>query len=190
MSIKNRFREAIKQIIAEGKHVSHKNEFGCVMLYLDVDMDKWSEMEDMISDDDLYDPSDDPSYGKETEPHITALFGLHANVSDSDIEGEISTIKKPEFNFSGISAFKNELFDVLKFDVEGKDLHKINAGFKNFPYTNSYDKYHPHCTIAYLKPNMADKYIKIFNEFLDLKVDIKNVVYSKVDGTKKTYNIQ
>ena len=190
MNIKKRFREAIQQLITEGKHKNHKNEFGCVMLYLDVKEDKWNKMLDKISNDDLYLPPDDPSYGKEREPHITALFGLHTDVSDSDIEGEINTINKPTFSFRGISTFKNEKFDVLKIDVDGEDLHKINKGLRNFPHTNSYSEYHPHCTIAYLKPNKGEKYIKELMEDLDLKPKIKNVVYSKANGIKKTYDIQ
>jgi 2'-5' RNA ligase len=179
----------LRQALLEGKH-SHKNEYGCVMVYLNADKDKWGSMLDLIDKDDLYEPKDDPSYGKETNPHVTILFGLHKEVADKDIEEEINKIKTPDIKFGGISAFKNEKFEVLKFDVDSKDMHKLNKNFREFPHTNTYPDYHPHCTIAYLKPKMADKYIKKLNDSIEMEMTPNNIVYSKVDGSKKTYNLK
>lgn len=160
------------------------------MVYLDVDKDKWNSMLDLIDKDDLYEPKDDPSYGKETEPHVTALFGLHEEVTDKEIEEVINKIKEPKIKFGGISAFKNDKFEVLKFDVESKDMHKINKDLREFPHTNTYPDYHPHCTIAYLKPKMADKYIKKLNDSIEMEMTPSHIVYSKVDGSEKSYNLK
>lgn len=185
MNIKNRLRMAL----LEAKHKNHKNDYGCVMVYLNVNQDKWDAMQDMIDEDDLYQPEDDPSYGKESEPHVTVLYGLHSDNSDSDIEKEINKIKRPDIKFDGISSFSNPKFDVLKFDVLSKDMNKLNKKFREFPHTNDYPDYHPHCTIAYLKPNTAKKYIKKLKGFSDMDTDTSHVVYSKADGTKKSYKL-
>ena len=186
MDIKTRLRIAL----LEGKHTkNHKNDYGCVMVYLNVDQDKWDAMQDMIDEDDLYEPEDDPSYGKETEPHVTVLFGLHNDIPDSDIEDEINKIKRPEIKFGGISSFSNPKFDVLKFDIDSKDMHQLNKKFREFPYTSNYPDNHPHCTIAYLKPNMAEKYIKKLKNSVDMDMETSHVVYSKSDGTKKSYKL-
>jgi 2'-5' RNA ligase len=182
-------RKKLRQALLEGKH-THKNEYGCVLVHLDVDKKTWGDMLDLIDKDDLYEPKDDPTYGKETEPHVTALYGLHSDVSDDDIKESVGNFEKPKIKIGGISAFKNENFDVLKFDVVSKDMSKMNEKLKEFPYTNSYPDYHPHITIAYLKPNKSDEYIKKLGEMEDIEMMPSHVVYSKVDGSEKKYNFK
>jgi 2'-5' RNA ligase len=184
MKIKEMLRKALLK-----ENVSHKQTYGCVMVYLDVDKDKWSSMLDLIDDEDLYQPEDDPTYGKENDPHVTILFGLHTDVPLKDVEGEIDNIKEPKIEFGGISSFSNPQFDVLKFDVDSKDLHKLNKKFREFPHTNDFPDYHPHCTIAYLKPKMAEKYIKKLKDSIKMDMTPDHIVYSMADGTKKTYQI-
>lgn len=179
--------DELRQML-EAKH-SHKNEYGCVMVHLDVNKDKWESLLDKIDDEDLYEPEDDPTYGKEKKPHVTALYGLHADIPDQDIEEEISKIKTPKIKVDSISAFKNENFEVLKFDIESKDMHEINKNFRQFPYTNSYPDYHPHITIAYLKPDKSDKYIKDLGEYINIEITPSHIVYSKVDGSEKKYEL-
>ncbi len=187
MDIKKELRTAL---LKEGKHKTHKNEYGCLMVYLDVAKEDWNNLQDMIDDDDLYIDKEDPSYGRETEPHATVLFGFHADVEDEDIEKEIDKVKTPKIGFKGISAFSNEKFDVLKFDVDSEDMHKMNAKFKKFPHTNNFPDYHPHVTIAYLKPKTADKYIKKMKGMEDMPIKLDKLVYSKPDGDKKTYELK
>lgn len=189
MNIKNKLRKALLEAKHEKK--THKNDYGCVMVYLNVDKKGWNVIQSEIKDEDLYEPEDDPTYGRETEPHVTVLFGLHNDIPDSDIEGKIADIQNnpPKIDFKGVSAFSNPVFDVLKFDVESEDMHQLNKEFTKFPHTTSYPDYHPHCTIAYLKPRMAQKYIKKVNNLADIAMEISHVVYSKADGTKKSYKM-
>ena len=186
MNIKSKLRKAL----LEAKHaVTHKNEFGCIMVYLKVDENEWNSMLNLIDEDDLYQPKDDPTYGKETEPHVTILFGLHTDVPLKDVEEEIGKISQLSIDFKGISSFSNPQFDVLKFDVDSSDLHAFNKKFREFPHTNRYPDYHPHCTIAYLKPNMAEKYIKKLNSSVKMGMVPSHIVYSMADGTKKEYDL-
>lgn len=183
-------RKKLRELLFEGKHKkTHKNEYGCVMVYLDVDKDKWDSMLDFIEEEDLYQPKDDPTYGKEKDPHVTILFGLHTDVPLEDVEEEINKISEPSIKFNGISSFSNPKFDVLKFDVESDDLHKLNKKFREFPHTNDFPNYHPHCTIAYLKPKMAEKYIKKLEDKIKMEMTPDHIVYSMADGSKKTYKL-
>jgi 2'-5' RNA ligase len=106
------------------------------------------------------------------------------------VRSEIDEVKPPKIGFKGISAFSNEKFDVLKFDVDSEDMHKMNAKFKKFPHTNNFPDYHPHVTIAYLKPKTADKYIKKMKGMEDMPIKLDKLVYSKPDGDKKTYELK
>lgn len=181
--IKSIFRKKIN----EGKH-SDKFEYGCVMVFLDVNKEDWNNLESMIDKDDLYLGEDgDRGYGFETEPHVTVLYGLHSDIPLEDIEKVINGLKKPELKMQKVSSFNNPKFGVLKFDVESEDLHSENKKFTKFPHTTSYPDYHPHATIAYIKPDKIDKYVDKFKDIEPVEVVVTKVVYSMADGTKKEY---
>lgn len=183
MDIKKKLRESL---LKEGAHAS--NNYGCLMVYLDVNQSEWDDLQNIIDSEDLYEPAGETGYGKELEPHVTILYGLHNDISDEEIEEEIEKIQEPSLKLDKVSAFKNKDFDVLKFDVESSDLHKLNKIFtENFPYTTDYPNYHPHCTTAYVKSGTADKYIKELNDFGGISVSPSKIVYSKANGQKKKY---
>ena len=70
--------ETIKKLLREAllKEENRKNKYGCVMVYFDYDQKDWDKLQDIIEEEDLYDPKEDPSFGREHEPHATILFGL------------------------------------------------------------------------------------------------------------------
>ena len=185
MNIKQRLRLAL---LKEGAHKA--NRFGCVMVFLDVDKKEWKNLQDILEDDDLYLPKDETGYGKENDPHVTILFGLHDDIPDADIEKEINKIKTPTIKFSKISTFELKEYDVLKFDVDSDDLHKLNKKFIEFPHTTDFPDYHPHCTIAYVKKGTGAKYIRKMKDMIDLKIKPSKIVYSKADDTEKSYKLK
>jgi len=157
-----------KNLITEGKKDAPR-EFGCLMLSLD-NLTNWKQITDIVDKKDVYNK---PDFGIEDEPHITALFGFHADeVELDDIKKVIKSFLKEndkiEVTLTGISIFENEDFDVLKFDVDSEDLQKLNSELRKFPHTDTHDKYHPHATISYLKPGTGKKYIKEFKKPLIL----------------------
>lgn len=182
MDIRKRLRTLL-----EGAHKA--NKFGCVMVFLDYKESDWKALQDLIDKDDLYEPEGESGYGKETEPHVTILYGLHTNIPDEDIESEIDKIKSPKLKLGKVSSFSNDKFDVLKFDVESEDLHKYNKKFAEFPHTTDYPKYHPHCTIAYVKSGKSEKYIEKLNKAVDIEVTVDKIVYSKANGEKLNYDL-
>jgi len=181
MNIKNKLRTAL---LKEG---SVKNKYGCVMVYLSIDKDKWNTFLDSIDDDDIYYEGDD--FGLETEPHVTILFGLHSDVPDADVEEIIDEIGNPEITMKGISIFENEKYDVLKFDVDSPALTKLNERFKTLPHTSNFPDYHPHMTIAYLKVGKGKEYIDKLSKLKTPEFESDKIVYSKVGGSKKNYNL-
>lgn len=179
-----------KTLLAESKKTAY--DYGCVMVYLKVDSKDWDSIQDVIEDEDLFVGTGDDKdmVARETEPHVTILYGIHGDVPDSDVEPIIDEIKRPEIKLKNVSAFKNEKYDVLKFDIESPYLHTLNDKFKKLPYTSNFPDYHPHCTIAYLKPNTSEKYIKLLNDKKGITVEPEKIVYSKPNGTKKDYKLK
>lgn len=166
-------------------------DYGCVMVGLDIDNQEWNEIQDAIDEDDIYfGDGENGGYGRELDPHVTILFGVHEDVKDEKVEVLINEIKKPELKLNKISSFENELFDVLKFDIESSDLHKLNEIFKTLPHTTDFPNYHPHATICYLKKGMAKKYVKNLLNVKSIEAKSSEILYSKPDGTKKKYKIK
>ncbi len=183
MDIKKKLRNAL---LVEGEN--KRKKYGCVMVYLDVDKDEWKKLQDVIADEDLYLPEGEAEfYGREMKPHVTILFGLHDDIPDADVEEEINKIKEPKLKLGKVSDFKNDKFEVLKFDIVSDDLHTLNKKFSEFPHTTDYPNYHPHCTIAYVKKGMGDKYIAELNKLDKIKALTNKVVYSRANGKKSDY---
>ncbi len=176
-----------KALLKEGAH--KVNKYGCVMVFFDYDKSEWKALQDIIEKEDLYDPEDEIGFGKEKDPHVSILYGLHASIPDEDIEEEIKKIKEPKLKMGKVSFFENAKFDVLKFDVESEDLHKLNKKFSKFPYTSDYPDYHPHCTIAYVNKGTAEKYVKKLNDADEVKFESIKIVYSKANGDIKNYKL-
>ena len=178
----------LRRKLMEGKHTD-KYDYGCVMVYMKVNPEDWNNLSDMIDDEDLYlGENGDRGYGFETEPHVTILYGLHGDIPLETVEDIINQMKRPEIKMQKVSSFNNPKFGVLKFDVESSDLHNENKKLTKLPHTTDYPDYHPHATIAYIKPDRIDHYVDKFKDINPVDVVVEKIVYSMVDGTKKEYS--
>jgi 2'-5' RNA ligase len=175
----------LSKIVEEALNEAEKKpyNYGCMMLYYDVP--EWSDYLDMIDEEDLY-QEDNGQFGLEDEPHITVLYGLHSDeIDDEELFNHLQKFNPPKVSMSNISLFNNDNFDVVKFDVEGSELFVMNKTLTdNFPYSTDYPDYHPHSTIAYVKPGMGEKYVQQLSEPFVLQPN--KLVYSKPDGSKIT----
>jgi 2'-5' RNA ligase len=188
---KMNIRDTFRKYLLESEGDTH--DYGCVMLYFDINKTAWNKFQDMIADDDLYIKEGDLSYGREDTPHVTILYGLHADIPDSTIKELIDEMEGPTLNLKKISIFENEEYDVVKFDIIGdskKRLSKMNAKFAKLPHTTDYPDYHPHSTIAYVKKGKGKQYAKTISSDDVITVSPKEVAYSKADGSKKKYKLK
>jgi len=176
------FGTKIKGLMGLNENKKKVNGFGCVMLY--VDFPHFKDIQSKINKDDLYIDSNDDSYGKEKISHITLLYGLHKEVTDLEVRGIIDMYEFVNIYIKNISLFKNENFEVLKFEVDKEYyLKKCYKELSKLPNTNEFKIFNPHLTIAYLKLGTGNKYVKMFKG-LKYELQSTKVVYSKIDGSE------
>lgn len=115
-----------------------------------------------IPDSDIYSAPDEQGkedYGLETEPHVTALYGLTEH-EPGPVEKAIAGHGPVKIRLGKMSLFDtNPDYDVLKIDVKGKTLHDLNAKIAKLPNANTFPDYKPHVTVAYLKKGKGAKYV-------------------------------
>ena len=167
------FFEFYSDLLSEGDH--------CIMVPLP-EFPKLKEFLKKIPDDIVFRPND-VEYGKTKDPHITVLFGVEEEEEEkakqilSKIPGKlVATLGKTSL-FEDIHDDVG-VFDVLKIDVTSPELTKINKLLtKNVKYSSNHPDYHPHVTLAYLKPNTGKKYSGD-NRFSGMKFLFDVFIYS------------
>jgi 2'-5' RNA ligase len=170
------------QFLIEKENVDY--DFSSVQVNLPEDIAekiiKWTK--ENIPDNELY--TKDLKYGREDEIHTTILYGLHTN-NEKDIKKLVNKQNPISFTLGKISVFNtNPDYDVVKIDVTGNDLHKLNKLLKsNLKYTSSYPDYHPHVTLAYVKKGNGKKYIGL-KKFDNQTIISKELIFSPQTGNK------
>jgi len=182
MKISESYKKKLKSLagLNEAK-INHKNEYGALMLK--IEYPGWEEITGSIEKDDLY--NDEPGFGIETSPHVTVLFGFHKDADYELMKKLVSDKQKGNVTITvkNITHFETPDYDVVKFDVDSKEMHALNAIMTdNFDYTNDYPDYHPHMTIAYVKKGLGKKYDKKQEE-IEMTGDI--FIYSPAEDNKE-----
>lgn len=127
--------------------------------------------------------------GRETEPHVTLLWGIHSADPKESAEAlkshkPISAVLRHTSLFP--ASEKHPEHDVLKIEVHSPDLHtargKLAKAVKN---TQTFPSYHPHVTVAYLAPGQGKKYSgRMIPGVSGKKVNFDHVEFSSKDGNK------
>lgn len=174
-----------ESFLKEGRK-SEDYKFGCVLLELDIP--NWNQIISKIDTKDIYEPS--PSYGIENDPHLTILYGLHQDVSDSDVVSIINKYKYQNFDIEieGITNFKNKEFEVVKLGVKNNDiLQSFHDELSKLPNSNEFPDYTPHITISFVNLGASDKYVNKDFKVNNLKVN--QIEYSKPNGVKLNFDL-
>ena len=160
---------------------NRRYDFGCTMLYFN--FPEINHIHKLIDPNHLYVDEYDDSYGLENEPHTTLLFGTHDDVTVDDVKNTLNGFTFNTCRVHNPSLFQNEMYDVLKFDVNGPNLHDANNELRKFPHTNNFPDYHPHLTIAYLKPGMGPRYVRKLTN-MNYMLKPTHGIYSHPNGEK------
>lgn len=98
--------------------------------------------------------------GRESEPHVTCLYGLTEPEPDPCMRDIIEDFQMFRVEFGEVSLFENEKYDVLKLGIESPLLHVLHARLKaGCSNKYSYPTYEPHCTLAYVQPGQGSRFV-------------------------------
>ncbi len=152
-----------------------------------LDIKNWKKFHTMIAPEDIYKTREE-GFGKETEPHVTILFGFEDQDGTADkLKTELPLDGPIKVPLVKLGYFENKDFDVLKFDVESEDLARLNAWCReNFKYKSDHPVYHAHVTVAYLQKGTGKKFAR--NMTSPAITTASKLIYSEPtpEGKKRT----
>ena len=103
--------------------------------------------------------SQEEGKGRELDIHITVIYGVCDNSVElvKDIVKEYKSIK---VKLGEVTYFrKSPDFDVVKIKIISEDLKRLHEDIKRgLNVEESFDKYQPHCTIAYVQKGEASQF--------------------------------
>lgn len=160
-------------------------DFGVLMLFFNIP--NWKDIA-KINPEDVY---TEDGRGIEEDPHVTALYGFHDEVTVDEVKDIVKKVlqKPTTVKVTGISTFSSEdkPFDVVKFDIESKELSRLNKKLQKLPNTNTFPEYNPHMTIAYVKKGTGEKYKKVFEKPVLITGD--KMVFLDKDKNETTWTL-
>lgn len=125
--------------------------------------------------------------GRETDPHITVKYGLH-DTDPAPVQKILENAGPITAKVKGVSIFpasESGGADVVKLDIESKDLTRLNKEIAALPHTDTFPKYQPHITLAYVKPGEGKKWAgKLIPGLSGKTITFGSVTFSPSEGDK------
>jgi 2'-5' RNA ligase len=126
--------------------------------------------------------------GREKDPHITCKFGINEHISKRlmDIVNNFGPVK---VSLGLVNRFQNEVGDVLKIDVHGGDIKRLNnLVVKNIKCIDKFPTYVPHLTIAHMKRDSAEPYLND-KRFIGTELSFDSIIFATKDEIKITISL-
>lgn len=118
------------------------------------------------------------------EPHTTLLYGIDSTDA-APIKAALQDAEPVRLKLGKLGLFENDDADVLMIEVESPDLEALNAQLRaEVPHVDKQLEYHPHLTIAYLKPGEGAEFVnKGAPGITGKRMKLDTVKFSSKDGT-------
>jgi len=138
--------------------------------------------EENIEDDELFVDPNDSTFGREDEPHVTVLYGLHSP-DPAGVREILANAHSFPIRLGKITRFTDcPKFDVLKVEAESLELRKLHELLKTkLPCTYAFPTYKPHVTIAYIAKGHCRR-LDNCKAFCNFSFTAEEVVFSSFQG--------
>jgi len=169
----------------EAKKQSHKTEYGCLYAPINGSYKAWflDWCRDVIRCDMLFNDTT-CSYGRESEPHCTILFGIKTSPLRKIFQ-ITKSISPFWITLGPLHLFHNPIFDVLVAPITSTEIVDAHNKIKQSTMNEEKYPYFPHMTIAYTKKNSVNSLVGRA-DFMDTKILINQFVYSHPKTGRKT----
>jgi 2'-5' RNA ligase len=125
--------------------------------------------------------------GRETEPHVTVLYGFEPEFDAAPLETELSKHNGLNFTLGAVSRFECPEYDVLKIEASSPDSQKLHYHLRTKfadSVAVSHPVYHPHVTLGYVKKG-SHKELDGDNYFQGKQVSVNELTYSYPNKTSR-----
>lgn len=119
--------------------------------------------------------------GRESNFHVTVKYGLHTRDAQ-EVNRLVEGFGSITARLGKTSIFPGEQADVVKVDVEGEGLRRLNNLISDsLECTDTHPEYRPHVTLAYVKPGLGQKYVGL-SDVDGMTVDLAAMKFSAPEG--------
>lgn len=163
--------------------------YSCLMARLPAELsDKVRAISASIPDRYIFDDGSG-EMGREDNPHVTILYGLHTE-DPVEVQRKMASLPPIQMTVGQMCSFhgngRNHV--VVRLAVEGEDLIRANRYVtSSFKVTNKFPNYRPHVTVAYLKKMIDEPYYyqRFYNDSLKgMSVVFDTLEFSTPSGQK------
>jgi 2'-5' RNA ligase len=147
-----------------------------------------------VPDMELYADQENSIPGREYDQHITIKYGLKTD-NPLDVLNVIERrpITPFEITLGKVDIFEKDLYDVVMVEITDNGLLALHeALLADLPNEETYPKYHPHVTVAYVKKGMGLAHVGA-EDFAGLKIVVDRVTFtarSRRETTIPLYGVQ
>lgn len=171
----DRAQIAADRLIKTQGSLLHKRKFQSIQFNLSPE-DAQKVLDVPVMDSDFFDK------GRDKQPHITVLFGLHKEVTPEDANKITAGIGAIEVMALGLEAFPDSGDgEPLVMRVESEQLQKLHDDLSALDHTSTHPDYKPHITIGYLKPGAGKQYVDLGNPLEGETFVLSKLVFSNID---------
>ena len=181
------FKPIVRTVTASRAREAYS--YGCLLArFPDPVRSEMIKMAKGIPDDDVFE-DEDGEFGREDNPHVTVKYGIHTKDVE-DVKKALRGWAPVRVKLGKPSVFKNDDFTVLKLNVSGSELHRLNKQIcDELKCTDTHPDYKPHATVAYL--NKDSDYQQFYDDSLNGKdMVLDELEFSDADGKKHTIKLE